>query len=279
MQKSFRNVAWRIFCIGFNLAVILALTLLSEVGGFIYLVAALAFLSARKRARKARYAVFFLTLLALWMASLVWIVPSLAARYNKVPLPFHATAEFPAEPVNIIYPLFFRNYVTPALRDELRRASLAVKKKYDRTIVYLDGCFPLGSRIPLLPHLSHNDGRKVDIAFSYRDTQSGQPVSPPSPIGYWAYSAPRADEPQPCRDEPSWLRWDMGWMQSFFSSAQLDEKETGAMLAVLLESDRIQKILVEPHLKERFGVQDPRIKFQGCNAARHDDHLHVQTTN
>ena len=37
------------------------------------------------------------------------------------------------------------------------------------------------------------------------------------------------------------------------------------------------KILLEPHLAHRLGVEGrPNIRFQGCRAARHDDHIHVQ---
>lgn len=35
-------------------------------------------------------------------------------------------------------------------------------------ISYLDANFPFKDGFPLLPHLSHDDGRKVDIAFMYR---------------------------------------------------------------------------------------------------------------
>jgi hypothetical protein len=35
------------------------------------------------------------------------------------------------------------------------------------TTLYLDGNFPFLNGFPLLPHLSHSDGRKLDIAFYY----------------------------------------------------------------------------------------------------------------
>ena len=33
------------------------------------------------------------------------------------------------------------------------------------TIQYLDACFPFIDRFPLLPHLSHNDGNKIDLSL------------------------------------------------------------------------------------------------------------------
>jgi hypothetical protein len=44
----------------------------------------------------------------------------------------------------------------------------------------------------------------------------------------------------------------------------------------LSRSRAIGKILLEPHLRDRLGLTSSKIRFQGCNAARHDDHLHLQ---
>ncbi len=201
-------------------------------------------------------------------------MPWLALQYNKVPLPMRASTEFPLRPVSILYPLLFRNYVTPALKHELQRVSLRIKTDTGQEMVYLDACFPLGKSIPLLPHLSHNDGRKMDLAFFYENQD--RPTPPPSPLGYWAYVQPRKGDPQPCKDTFSLLRWDMDWLQPFFPKTELDEKKTRAMLRSLLQSKQIQKILLEPHLRMRMGLNDSRVRFQGCRAARHDDHAHVQ---
>nr|WP_261337459.1 hypothetical protein [Rhizobium leguminosarum] len=38
----------------------------------------------------------------------------------------------------------------------------------------------------------------------------------------------------------------------------------------------LQKIFIEPHLKNALGIADSHIRFQGCRAARHDDHIHIQ---
>jgi hypothetical protein len=38
----------------------------------------------------------------------------------------------------------------------------------------------------------------------------------------------------------------------------------------------VAKIFVEPPLAAQLGLSDPKIRFQGCRAARHDDHIHIQ---
>jgi hypothetical protein len=38
----------------------------------------------------------------------------------------------------------------------------------------------------------------------------------------------------------------------------------------------VDRIFIEPHLAQRLGVSSPLVRFQGCRAARHDDHIHVQ---
>ncbi len=40
----------------------------------------------------------------------------------------------------------------------------------------------------------------------------------------------------------------------------------------------LEKVLLEPHLVRRLGLSSPLLRFQGCRAARHDDHLHLQIT-
>lgn len=39
---------------------------------------------------------------------------------------------------------------------------------------------------------------------------------------------------------------------------------------------RVGKVLLEPHLKAQFAPGAGKIRFQGCHAARHDDHIHLQ---
>jgi hypothetical protein len=209
---------------------------------------------------------------------IVLVLPVLAPLNGRVPLPWFATSTVPLKPANFGYCLLARNYVRPPVRQLLERTALTVSQQFPGTTLhYLDANFPFLNGFPLLPHLSHHDGRKVDLAFFYQDTQTKTPLpSPPSPIGYWAYEQPTANEPQPCRGIHSWLRWNFDWFQPLFASAEIDPERTRVMAQTLLAEPTVQKMLIEPHLKARLRLQSSKVRFQGCGAARHDDHIHVQ---
>ncbi len=91
----------------------------------------------------------------------------------------------------------------------------------DFQIVYLDAGFPLFDRFPLIPHLSHGDRRKVDLALVHQNGKAA-----PSPIGYWSYVQPRPGDPKPCEGREGWLRWDFEWLQPEIGDSPLDEEKT-----------------------------------------------------
>ena len=72
------------------------------------------------------------------------------------------------------------------------------------------------------------------------------------------------------------MRWNFGALQPHWHDYELEPRRMVAVLEILTADPRIQKVFVEPHLLERFGLSDPKIRFQGCRAARHDDHIHLQ---
>ncbi|MDG1408954.1 MAG: hypothetical protein P8Q50_14385 [Octadecabacter sp.] len=43
-----------------------------------------------------------------------------------------------------------------------------------------------------------------------------------------------------------------------------------------ISDQRVGKIFIEPHLAQTLGLNDPKVRFQGCRAARHDDQIHIQ---
>ncbi len=59
-------------------------------------------------------------------------------------------------------------------------------------------------------------------------------------------------------------------------SLRLDDVRTATMVRQLVRRKTIGKLLLEPHLERRLGVRSNKIRFQGCGAARHDDHVHIQ---
>ncbi|MEM6926674.1 MAG: hypothetical protein AAF602_07090 [Myxococcota bacterium] len=202
--------------------------------------------------------------LAMALVVLSWpLVAGLASLGGRVPLP--CLTEPTLAPHTLGFCLAHRHYVRPDVRDTLLSVSREVAAAHPGTTVrFLDAGFPFAG-LPLLPHLSHHDGRKVDLAlFGERGG---------SPIGYFGYVAPDRDPACP----PHWLdlRWDFAWLQPALR-LHLDEARTATLVRALTRHPGVRKLLLEPHLARRLGVRSDKIRFQGCRAARHDDHVHVQ---
>jgi hypothetical protein len=51
---------------------------------------------------------------------------------------------------------------------------------------------------------------------------------------------------------------------------------TKALVNMFVSEYEIGKIFIEPHLKTRLKLTSDKIRFHGCQAVRHDDHIHVQ---
>ena len=254
------------------------LTIMTQVGGVILWCALPILDSIRHRVKRAPRIFCCLTFLVIYLVIIAGFLPVIAPVFGRVPLPWFTTQELPLRPVNMLYCIMARNYVQPQLKTVLEEVAVNMAEhSKDTPLIYLDANFPFINGFPLLPHLSHHDGKKVDLAFFYRDAESKIFLpNPPSPIGYWVYEQPQPNEPQPCQKNPGWLRWNFEWLQPFFASAELDPGRTRKLLELLAKSRQVQKILLEPHLKTRLRLSSQKIRFQGCNAARHDDHVHIQ---
>lgn len=238
-------------------SLIVLLTLLTQLGGLAWL-AALIF--------RKRLLAFVLGYALLWAAALV-----MAPLFGRVPL--SCTTDGPLQMRSWVFCLTNRNYMTPELRDALTDTATALNQDYPGTpLQVLDASFPFVTGFPLLPHLSHDDGEKADVALLYRRDGTYAPGFTPSPVGYFAF------EPGPTHCPPVWpsLRWDLDWLQPLWPDHSLDADRTSLVLRLLARDTRITRIFIEPHLKARLGVQGGTIGFQGCRAARHDDHIHVQ---
>jgi hypothetical protein len=265
------------------LAVVL-LTLITQVGGVILwlslpLLAGLHASLSPRGTWLARGGVFG-AFLGLYILAGFTLVPWAAAALGRPALPCRASAALPLEAANPLFCLTQRHYARPAVHGLLRELSGAMAERFPGTrLRYLDAGFPFLDGFPLLPHVSHGDGRKADLAFFYQSRETGTPVPPPSPFGYWAYSGPRPGEPRPCAAAIFDLRWDFPWLQPFFEASVIDPQRTGALVRWLEDhgvAHGLEKVFLEPHLARRFGAGDGLVRFQGCRAARHDDHLHLQ---
>lgn len=266
------------------LLLVMLLTLLTQTGGVILWLAlpALAWLHRTLRPRGAALAVpaLLLAFAAIYLAVNLTVVPWAAARGGRVPLPCFAAADALLRAHNPIFCLANRHYTRPAVRDHLVELARNLKAEVPGTILRtLDAGFPFLDGFPLLPHLSHRRGRDVDLALFWKDAASGRPVPPPSPIGYWVYAGPAPGEVRPCRDAAFWLRWDFPWLQRLFPDTAFDLATTRVVLGRLHKGAAragIDRILLEPHLRDRMGLSAGLIRFQGCAAARHDDHIHIR---
>jgi hypothetical protein len=224
----------------------------------------------------------FLIFVGIYVAFTLFAIPELAAFAGRVPLPCERASDMFLQPATRWTCFFSRRYVAPELKTKLMALATAMDKRYPGQITYyLDAGFPF-ARFPMFPHVAHRKGRQVDLSFAYQVEINGQklPADPPSPTGYWAFEHPVDGEEQPCaKKKKSFWRWNVPGMASFLSDAKIDEDRTKSMIEWLLtdsSAPEVRKILLEPHLKARFGVTSDKVRFQGCKAARHDDHMHVE---
>jgi hypothetical protein len=245
-------------------AIIVLLTLLTQLGGLAWLFALLF---------RRRIFMFVLTYSALTLAA-HWATPVT----GRMALSCHNDGSLQVQ--SWFYCITNRNYVTPELAAVLQEAAATVEREYPGTKTrVLDANFPFLTGFPLLPHLSHDDGEKVDLAFFYRDASGYLAGVTRSPIGYFAFeddSRALAGDVQNCPEGWLTLRWDFAVLQRFWPEYVLEPKRTALLLRTLVQDTRVAKLFLEPHLQRSLGVEAQKIRFQGCRAARHDDHIHLQ---
>lgn len=259
-----------------HLLAILCLTVLTQIGGLVWLLALL--LRRWLPGRRASLLAFLLL-----YAVATFVTQQLAPLAGRVALPCLAASDATLSVRSPIFCALNRSYVTPdmALAAQAYADHMAQAFPGTKTLA-LDANFPFLSGFPLLPHLSHDDGRKLDLAFYYRDRDGGfRNGETRSPLGYFAFQQPVAGAPQPCASRRRWLtlRWDMTWLQGVFPDWELEPlrmREALRWLANEGAGKGIDKIFVEPHVAAATGISSSRIRFQGCRAARHDDHIHIQ---
>jgi hypothetical protein len=258
------------------IAVALVLTALTQVGGVVLLLAL--GLGSRLPWRGVKRSVALTSIfVVLYAASGVLLAPPLAGLGGRVPLPCFG------EPLRSLPVLCVlnRHYASPELRTLAEALALDLDREFPGTVtVALDANFPFLDGFPLLPHLSHDDGDKLDLSFFYADPSGAYlPGVIRSPIGYWAFETPdRGEETQCSSDGPS-LRWRMEALQPLFPNLQLEPQRTQFALRWLFTKGPaygLQRVFLEPYVARRLEVSSPLLGFQGCRAARHDDHIHLQ---
>jgi len=259
------------------------LTIITQIGGIIYLLSFTThkFINKKFHQRAVRLLIKFFSFIILYLIATFAIVPLLARPFGRVPLPIIKQDNL--RPRNFITCLLNRHYVRTGLKQTVLEVSKQTGDKYPGTVVnYLDACFPFIDKFPLFPHLSHNDGKKLDMAFCYNDVATGKASNgTPSPIGYGICEEPLPGEVNTsatCAGEGyhiySMLRNIMP--QGNKKNYVFDAARTAAIVNMFCAQPAVNKIFIEPHLKTRLGLSSSKIRFHGCQAVRHDDHFHVE---
>ncbi len=261
------------------------LTFLTQVGGVWLLLSLplMAWLAPKGRLRAHRRLIRMGCFFGVYLMGNALILPPVAkALSGRVPLPLRQTDH--VQPLRLGYALLNRHYVRPGLKSLLFEAADAMQERFPGTVVaYLDAGFPLFDGYPLLPHRSHDDGRKVDFCFLYEEAETGEPLNAvaKSYVGYGGVEGPKPGErnqPQRCTDQGYWQYDLLSKLIIFPRTDRTFDMERNRYLLRWLATQRATgKIFIEPHLKTRLGLgRYNKIRFHGCPAVRHDDHIHLQ---
>jgi hypothetical protein len=254
--------------------IIILLTVFTQIGGILYLVSVLVIKSKSGNKRIKQ----FLTFLILYSFSTFLIVPHIAKLFGREKIKETEIIE-----ANTFFTeLLNRNYVKPTLNKILQKISIDFDKKQKGIkILYLDANFPFIDKFPLLPHLSHNDGKKIDLSLIYELENGKITNKKPSISGYGVFEHPKKNEIKQfeiCEEQGYW-QYDFPKYLTFGKvnqEIQFSKNATKDLMNSILKQNEISKIFIEPHLKKRMNLKNPKIRFHGCRAVRHDDHIHLQ---
>ena len=266
-----------------TIIIFVLLTILTQVGGIVYLLSFLLFKSVNRKFNNklVRGSLKFISFLALYSIATFLVVPVLTKLAGRVPLPILQTDNL--KPLNFLTCFLNRHYVRLELKQATVEVAQQMTDKFPGTVInYLDANFPFIDNFPLVPHLSHSDGKKLDIAFCYIDNKTQEETNKvPSAIGYGISEEPRPNEenmPAGCAEKGY---WQYSLMTKIISQKNkekftFDSVRTKELVTQFASKPVIGKIFIEPHLKTRLKLNSKKIRFHGCQAVRHDDHIHVQ---
>ncbi len=258
----------------FHIIMIISLTLMSQVGGIVWL---LSFLMFQIFWRRSKFLIRLSGFIAIYSLFTYFVIPPLAAITGKVPLPRSSKGNLIAH--HPLYHFLSRNYVTPQTKKILLETADRVQERNpELKLVYLDSSFPFSKEMPLFPHISHSNGRKVDLTFVYR--KDGKVVHHGSSFtGYGNFEGPREDEYNQirnCLERGNYL-YDYSKFAGFLpKDVSFDQENTKLIIEELLKNRQTRRLIIEPHLKKRMKINNDRVRFAGCWAVRHDDHIHYE---
>jgi hypothetical protein len=248
------------------------LTVITQIGGVLLIIS---LLSAKYIKFTIKYKSFVVFLITYFLATFL-IVPLLAPLFGREKVIFSDKVK----PTNYMTIFLNRNYVRP----KLNKLLLQVSNDLENTAIqinYLDANFPFINKFPLLPHLSHNDGKKIDISLVYQTENGKISKKQRSRSGYGVFVVPRKEEYNQIKtclnkgyfqyDYPKYLT-----LGKINRNLVFSKKGTKILIKSILKQKELGKLFIEPHLKTRMSLQHKKIRYHGCRAVRHDDHIHIQ---
>lgn len=255
-----------------QLLLIIVLTVITQVGGIIYIFSCYLNSKINKKFKAQKLVLF----LGIYLITTFFIIPLTAPFWGREKI---INSER-IKPTNILTVLCNRNYVTPKMNKLLKEAEQLLIDT-DIEIHYLDANFPYIHKFPLLPHLSHNDGKKLDLSLIYENENHKISNKQKTVSGYGDFVEPKINEVNQIKkclnngyfqyDFPKYLT-----LGKINTSLKFSEKGTKKLINALLKQPNLGKLFIEPHLKERLQLKNNKIRYHGCRAVRHDDHIHIQ---
>ena len=108
-------------------------------------------------------------------------------------------------------------------------------------------------------------GKKLTFLFVYQDLDGNVTNDKPSNSGYGVFEYPQLREKnqtEQCKSRELAVRFYK--YLTFGSTDQLElNRNNQAIDKIALQTSKTQKVFIEPHLKERWGLRSDKIRFQG----------------
>ncbi len=257
-----------------HIIIFVLLTVLTQIGGTVYLTSILLIKKSANRKRIKRIGIFT----GLYLLATFLIIPNLAPIFGREKI---KETDF-LKAHSFFYKLANRNYVRPELNKTIGQIASEIENQNSGIkMIYLDANFPFIDKFPLLPHLSHNDGKKIDISLIYENQNKELTNKKPSVSGYGVYEKPTAneyDQNAVCKNRGNW-QYDFPkylTLGTINKEIEFSENGTREIVELILKQKNIGKLFIEPHLKKRLNLTNGKVRFHGCQAVRHDDHIHFQ---
>lgn len=257
-----------------KLLIFIFLTVISQIGGLVYIISELPLKRNSNLYRLKKLLLF----ISLYFLATFFIVPDVAIYFNRQPI----IENHRIQAHTWITKLLNRNYVDSSFQPVIQKIATDFQSSHQGIkLIYLDANFPFFNGFPLFPHLSHDDGKKLDISFIYTTSKRFLTNKKPTVSGYGFYETPKKSEFNQTSEclQRGHIQYDITkyiTLGTLNKELQLSVKATKDLLLSITKQKQVSTVFIEPHLKERLNLHGHKFRFHGCHAVRHDDHIHIQ---